>query len=126
MKRDMNMIRFVLLEAENDGAIRDDLQEIESELKAEYGDDYAQIRACHIELLSDSGLVSANVKTIGQGKKIFGIINKITWSGYEYLDSVRDREVWRQTKNIFKRFGSASLPVIQKIAADVMIKLIKD
>lgn len=53
------------------------------------------------------------------------MINSITWQGHQFLDTIRDEKVWRDTKKIAKPFASASLDILSKIATEVMTGLIK-
>lgn len=53
------------------------------------------------------------------------MIYSITWEGHQFLDTIRDEKVWRETKNVAKTFTSASLEILSKIATEVMVGLIK-
>lgn len=49
----------------------------------------------------------------------------ITYQGHEFIEQIKPDTVWNKTKGIVKNIGGASLSIISKIAADVIIGLIK-
>lgn len=49
----------------------------------------------------------------------------LTWSGHEFLDTVRDSKVWSETKSITSKFSSVPLKMISDIASKVLISLIE-
>ncbi|WP_167804211.1 DUF2513 domain-containing protein [Limosilactobacillus fermentum] len=53
-------------------------------------------------------------------------IYSITWKGHEFLDNIRDPEVWGKTKSITGKFASVSVSLVSNIASQVISKLIED
>lgn len=53
-------------------------------------------------------------------------IYSITWKGHEFLDNIRDPQVWTKTKSIANKFTSVSVSFISSIASQVIAKLIED
>lgn len=52
----------------------------------------------HIILLIEAGLVSGKIsQSIGPEPKDF-IAQRLTWSGHEFLDSIRSDGIWERTK----------------------------
>lgn len=49
----------------------------------------------------------------------------ITWSGHELLDSIRDDEVWKQTKKATNTLKSVSIGVLKSVATTVLTGIIK-
>lgn len=47
------------------------------------------------------------------------IINNITWSGHEFLNSVRPKTVWDATKNGAKKLGLMSISALNMIASEI-------
>jgi hypothetical protein len=43
-------------------------------------------------------------------------VGALTWRGHEFLDTVRDGEIWRQTKETATKVGAASFQAIFAIA----------
>lgn len=53
----------------------------------------------HVEVMAEAGLIMAYKET-QTGKGTFGWnIMRLTWHGHEFLDTVRDPEIWRKTKS---------------------------
>ena len=63
--------------------------------------------------------IVAEIFTIRNSLDISGAIIRVTNSGYDYLDTVRDPKVWSQTKSVLEKVGgSAALEVVKDIAAN--------
>lgn len=52
------------------------------------------------------------------------IISDITYSGHEFLQSIKSETVWNDVKNVSKKVGSMSFPIISSIAGNVISKII--
>jgi glycerophosphoryl diester phosphodiesterase len=100
MKRDMDLLRAILLsvEAEEHGFAPD--------IKIP---DYTQEEiGYHAVLLGEAGLaVVANITTLDSKSPQARII-RLTWSGHEFLDAARDKTIWNQAKD---KIGSASIQI---------------
>lgn len=120
MKRDLDLIRYVLITAEvADCPITD------SELiNAKYS--FEEV-AFHVELLADKGLIVASVDYDGFGQTPLGLeLKRITWEGYDYLDAIRSRKVWDKAKEaIANSVGDTSLSVVKETCQLVAQSLIK-
>lgn len=46
----------------------------------------------------------------------------ITHNGYEFLDAVRDEEVWKTTKGIIAKTGGWTLGVIASVATEIITR----
>jgi len=115
MKRDLNLIRLIMLEQEGSEII-DDLKTM---FATEYGQGFEQIYKKHIVLLIESNLLDGQYRFLTNGT-VQVTVNRITWAGYEYLDNIRDNEVWAKTKTMLGRFGSAALPIVQQVAGEII------
>jgi len=94
MKRDMELVRKILQEAE---AL--DYQEGEppERYRAQTCDEAYQIL-----LMRDAGLVRADVDTTN-GTPSAATIVRLTWAGHDFLDSSRDSKIWKMAKeHVFK------------------------
>ena len=87
MKRDMELIRMVMLEAEKSEdpyELIDPKIEGHNELEISY----------HIALLDDAGLLH------GRDRSAIGVFRwsagPLTWAGHEFVDAVRDESVWKE------------------------------
>ena len=113
MKRDMDLVRAILLKTE-------DAQEESYDSAALVSETWDQAMITyHVEIMAEAGLLVANVSHyIGGGSHAF--ITRLTWNGHEFLDAVRDDSTWNKTKSrIGEAVGSASLEVVKAVAVAV-------
>jgi hypothetical protein len=112
VKRDMDLVRTILLKIEEDGD--PELRQVPTI----EGFDEGTVTS-HVALLMDAGLVSAiDASTLGSEDYIeIGL----SWAGYEFLENVRDPEIWRTTKSRAAKVGSFSLSVIADIAKAAIV-----
>lgn len=76
-------------------------------------------------LLIDAGYLSGRNSKIDMAGNIMFELNGLTWSGHQFLDTVRDPKVWRETKKVANKFASVSLSFTERIASSVITGLIK-
>jgi hypothetical protein len=70
----------------------------------------------HVKMMADGGLIET-IDTTGFDSRTHGcFINRITWYGHEFLDSVRDEGVWRHVKSALRPVGTVSFEVIKNLA----------
>ena len=107
MKRDLDLVRGLLLHLEGG---------VENASPSGFGDflergyEIQQIHY-HVRLLHDAGLIEADEIVPGQWWP-----ERMTWSGYEFLDAARNEELWRETKQaVEKRAGSAPFQVFHEL-----------
>lgn len=48
------------------------------------------------------------------------IVQSITYSGHEFLDNIRDNQIWKETKNKMKEIGGFSIAVMGQVAASII------
>ncbi|WP_133468163.1 DUF2513 domain-containing protein [Paraglaciecola marina] len=102
MKRDMELIRDILLEIEADS--------FESKIK---GYDNSVVEN-HMVLLIQEKLVDR--RTFGINSTWIANV-KLTWAGHEFIENLRQKEVWNTIKNEFKEESvSTVLGVAKKLA----------
>lgn len=76
--------------------------------------------------LLEAGYITANRHAYLGGDHIPQIdILSITWEGHKFLDTVRDNKVWKSTKSIISKFSSVSITMIENIASNVIVEIIK-
>ena len=112
MKRDMDLIRRILLEMEAN-------QNPDGGMKIEargYSD--GQI-AYHLKLLKEAGLIHAIDTTSFQGMSFIPL--NITWRGHEFIEATRNEGVWQKLKAELKDRGM-SLPfqLIEALAVKIV------
>lgn len=119
MKRDMDLVRHVLMTVER----------AESEVQIDGlvvdGKWHLAMVAYHVELMSAQGLVDAQVYHAGDAV-VGGAVTALTWDGADYLDAIRDDAVWRRTKDVVRKsVGSTTMDVIKQAAVMVATSAIK-
>ncbi len=76
-----------------------------------------------VSMLVDAEYLSVTpIKALGMGPMY--IIQSITWTGHEFLDNIREPQVWKETKQITSKVGNVSLNVISQVAASVVTKML--
>ena len=115
MKRDMDLIRSTLLGIE-----------------AVTGDDPYFIPVMdtttdhHLNLLKSQGLINIVYgpdRDDELGK--WYILANLTWAGHDFIDSVRDDEIWRKTKEGAKAAGGFSVDLLKALAKGFLKKQIE-
>ncbi|MCM8540971.1 MAG: DUF2513 domain-containing protein [Lentisphaeraceae bacterium] len=100
MKRDMDLIRELLLA-------------LEEERTPNYQKYSKEQVGHHYHLMGQAGLIVAVDITSQDHKKykcaLPSKLSPITWEGYEFLDASRSSQVWDAAKKEFAKFGG-SLP----------------
>ena len=115
MKRDMDLVRSILLKI--DGAetpIR-----MSDLLDEDATDDDLPPLIYHLQMLIEqTGFVTGIAVHLMGGKNWIDL--NLTWAGHEFLDSVRDPEIWRQTKAGAVKAGGWSLQTLADIAGGIL------
>lgn len=123
MKRDFDLIRAIMLDIEKlPPALRqDDNYHFEH---PEYTDNdeigYA------LGLLVDRGFVSAKIDNV-IGIESHGSFYEVslTFEGHDFLDSIRDDEIWRHTKDGLEKAGGSTFDLIKELAKELLKQQIK-
>jgi hypothetical protein len=103
MKRDMDKVRGVLLALEAD----DQPFFMTYDTPALGGTDDGGETVEYIMLLHSAGFLESSQRSV----------YRLTWAGHEFLDSVRDPDIWRQTKEGAGKVGSWSMKLLGELAA---------
>lgn len=107
MKRDMSLIREILLSIEE----HDEVLPVEGFS--------SEIIKSHVKLLIEARLVE---------RKSFGVnsfmttVTKLTWTGHEFLDSIREEQVWNTIKSEFREAGMSTIIKVGKDLAEGFAK----
>lgn len=118
MRRDMELVRHLLLLIEDQG---NDLNDWFQDAIVE-GYSKEQV-SHHIWLLKDGGYVEAVDHSTSDGTD--WAARCLTWRGHEFLDAVRERDVWDRTLDIAKRGGAGTFEAIKDIAVAIAKKKIE-
>lgn len=108
MKRDMDLVREVLLEIEQDSKL-DGTRLTEISVP---GSDPDQVRYV-VGLLIDAGFATGPTRRPPGAKPV---VKNLTWQGHELLDDIRDPGIWEKAKEKAKPLLSVSIAVLAEIA----------
>jgi hypothetical protein len=105
MKRDMNLIRLLLLRSEGDQVAKEKCDKFPNEE-----------RAFHVQLMIDAGLVDGVVDINVNGKIVSAVVWRLTWDGYEFLESIRDESIWNKVKSkVIKPGASWTFTILKEL-----------
>ena len=107
MKRDMELIRELMLEVESQD------RDFNYQATRDKGYNDSQINY-HLELLIEAELVEGQIiRTYGGSSYM---IKKLSWSGHEFLDSARNESVWKDTmKTVKEKGGSVAVGILTQL-----------
>ena len=111
MKRDMDLIRLLLLRAEG--------EEPAPDLSA-YPHEQ---QVYHSALLIEAGLVRGEIITDGNGQPNATVTLRLTWKGHEFLDAARNDTVWKKAAETTKKAG---VHVTMAVLEELLKKLLKE
>ena len=112
MKRDMDLIRTILLQIEQQ-PFTDAWVELNVEGYAPEEITY------HVILLAEAGLIEAD--DVSSGAKMKWNPKRLTWQGCEFLDAARDNNRWNKAKLTMGKVGG----FVFDIGKQVLVELIK-
>lgn len=109
MKRDMELIRKIILNIESSqhGFVNNDL-EIEGYISEQI--DY------HSYLIIQGGLAEGITTTNFQSSSPTAIIRNLTWQGHEFAEAARNDSIWYRVSKIIKDKGEGmAFPIITQL-----------
>lgn len=120
MKRDMDMIRDLLLKIEGGQTNFETASKEEADMLGIPADDALSQEDAdklngHIDLLEDAGFISVEARMGGGSVWIKGL----TWNGHEFVETIRDEEIWSKTKETAKKAGTGAIEFVWKIAKEI-------
>lgn len=119
MKRDMDLVRSILIAAEKSDGPLDVLKLCESGISA-------RDAAFQVELMEAHGLIEATCKCSFEHMPTIVKVKSLTWEGYDYLDAIRSDSVWQRSKAAIKEaVGDAPLSVIKEVCSELASAMIK-
>jgi hypothetical protein len=114
MKRDMNLVRAILLaiEASPSGDAPSDLK---IEGYAEQQINY------HVYVMIEAGLVEGSDVTTFGSPGPEAIASRLTWAGHEFLDAARDDKRWKHALSMVTDCaGSVTIDVLKQLLVAMM------
>lgn len=119
MKRDLDLVRHILLETEK----ADKPFDAEELLTSEWS---LETIHYHVSLLVSQDLIDVSIIRDMSGEMISCTIKALTWNGCDYLDAIREPIVWTKTKKVLKEtVGDTTLATIKETAVMVATSMIK-
>jgi DNA-binding transcriptional ArsR family regulator len=80
----------------------------------------------HLSLLYEAGFV---VSGDPKGARMMSgdyMFQRLSWSGHEFLDAIRDPEIWKRTKGGISNIGGWTIGLVKDIAAAYAKQLAKE
>ncbi len=109
MKRDMDLIRSILLKVEADCKPMSVTSFMSDDFKEH---DWKTVRG-HMQLLEDARYFYECEQALsGDKHSVWGI----TWAGHDFLDTVRNDEIWEMTKDRAKAAGGFTVELLGDLA----------
>lgn len=138
MKLNYDCVRDVLLELEETLTIEEVFYDLgegeESELTFSFIDinrlaklerlkKYSKKDICYsVNKLNEAGYI--NAEPIPGDDLSDYLISDITYVGHEFLQSIKSDSVWNHVKDVSKKAGAMSFPVISSIASNILSQII--
>lgn len=118
MKRDKELLREILF------AVEDRKPGADSEPVDISGRSLEEVSG-HVQLLVDAGFLKATMVP-GTEDETYWFVERMTYGGHEFLDTVRSPEVWRRTKEAAGKIGGVSISILAEIAKATAKSLVKE
>ena len=111
MKRDVDLIRTILLELEQK-------ESPQGWFKPEIKGFSSEVVSYHIKLLYEAGFIEAKDLSTKDGFNWVAI--SITYKGHDFLDEARNDSVWRKAKEtVGKKLSSISMEVLKTLLTNL-------
>lgn len=72
-----------------------------------------------VERLSEAGFINANKICNGPCTPTYHIFS-LTYNGHQFLDTIRDDKIWKNTKIAASKLASVSIPIFQELASSLI------
>lgn len=116
MKRDMDLVREILLAVEGGTLSFGDESEPDR-----FGHPRTVVLE-HLHLMKQAGLVEVMGELLSGEVDLRGL----TWDGHDFLDTVRDPEVWKRTKEGASKMGGWTFGLIKDLATAYLKHVAKE
>jgi hypothetical protein len=115
MKRDMDLVRAILLELERHASGFAPQEIVIDGFTAD------QI-GYHIHLMMDAGLVEGSDITCLDDASPQASVSRMTWAGHEFNELSRNIDRWQLAKRAIAKLGGATLDVWKAVLADLIAR----
>jgi hypothetical protein len=119
MKLNHDCVRELLLELEevlfvHENILLPSFEELETVNKYGFDDTFY----CFQKLI-EAGYLNGNYKYASEG--LFHLaVSSITWDGHQFLDTIRDNEIWSKTKKAVSSLSSASISLMSSLGTEFL------
>ena len=127
MKLNYDCLRMVLTEIENFQSIDENLkyQDMTLDDMIKAIPDFSKNDIAYVTLKAkEAGLIHANIMN-ADGRIYACIYTSLTYDGHQFLDNVRNDNIWAKTKSIAKEIGCTSLKSLISISEKVISTIIQ-
>lgn len=126
MKRDLELIKAILLLVENHNSILH-LHRHDMKIENKNEEDISY----NIKLLADAGYLEAKFsKPDSKGNYRLLFIERMTWEGQEFLASLKNKKLWNRLVNHFKEEGkdvtTIPLYIIKEVTKQLGVASLKE
>jgi hypothetical protein len=126
MKRDLDLIRELLLQLEPRPVPETGIEWLASEACPVTGRSTAEI-GYHLSLLEQAGFVDAGGPDVGIRQGVSGIAFRgLSWAGHDFLESVRNPDVWNKTRKVTTAVGGMTVQLLADLAKGFIKRQIED
>jgi hypothetical protein len=123
MKRDLDLIREILLRIEADPKFDGSPNPVDASVLGITERPNMEVMYQLAQLI-EGGLLAGKILAAGTTPPVAVVVFKLTWQGHDYLDSVRDSDIWQKTKTRIGVVASVGFGVVLEVAkAEIMKKL---
>jgi Hypothetical protein (DUF2513) len=127
MKRDMDVIRELLLEIEAGKTVFETLSSEDAAIlraspRKPMSQEEADKLRGHLDLMQQAGLIEIESSSVGRAISV----KSLTWKGNDFLDSIRDPEIWRKTKDGAAAAKGWTMDLLADLAKGLIKKQIED
>lgn len=116
MKRDMDLIRDIML------AIEDDVLTFGDGTDEDRFTASRDVVLGHLHLMQQAGLIEVDSQLLDGQYDLRGL----TWEGHDFLDTVRDPEVWKRTKDGASKMGGWSFGLLKDLGTAYLKHVAKE
>jgi hypothetical protein len=123
LKRDMDYIRELLLEIEAGKTMFETLSSEDAAIlraspRKPMSQEEADKLRGHLDLMQQAGLIEIESSSV--------VVKSLTWKGNDFLDSIRDPEIWRKTKDGAAAAKGWTMDLLADLAKGFIKKQIED
>jgi DNA-binding transcriptional ArsR family regulator len=110
MKRDMDLVRCILLEIEKESYI-------EHSFDLDIRDYPKEVVDYHLVILNEAGLIKVLDMSGEEGVYLRPI--RLTWQGHEFLETVRNDTQWGEVKKVMSKTGGIAFEVAKLVGIEL-------